>query len=558
MKNSIKGRKFSRLTQAAAMTGLVALLATGCATPQKYANHREFYAKGLYKESIADFEAEMVERQEDAGKDEGGEQLPVVGSRAYALDDMEMGSGYRALVELDSSNQSFERVEQAIREQQEESTAGNVARQIAAVLTSDNALPYQIQEYDSVMVNTYKALNLLQQGETDKARVEFKRVEERQRMAAERFKEQIAKAKEEEENQKQLEEAKQANPEGAAQENSEEANAENAPAEEEGGLKAKIKRMIAEKYNEAKSIVMGSLQDETNKGKLAEYEKEFSADTWGAQEAFTNPFASYMHGIFLYAFGEDKSDTESAVHYFEKACRLEPDPAKNPAAKALALATDEADGKLKKSDKNNTVFVVFENGLAPYREKYEIPLIVPLNLELNLDQKFIDVSVVLPKLVARNEAFPYLSVCDNGAELSKTVVVCNMDAVVASEYRERMPAIVLRSVLRSGIQGVLQVLIMNELVKQGIPGVISSAAMSAVFNNVKSADTRIWTSLPKNFQVAVVERPESGYLQFMAPGAIEPLGTAKIPEGGPSIVFVHTPAADVPATVSVVSAAPQK
>lgn len=532
------------------MTGLVALLATGCATPQKYANHREFYAKGLYKESIADFEAEMVERQEDAGKDEGGEQLPVVGSRAYALDDMEMGSGYRALVELDSSNQSFERVEQAIREQQEESTAGNVARQIAAVLTSDNALPYQIQEYDSVMVNTYKALNLLQQGETDKARVEFKRVEERQRMAAERFKEQIAKAKEEEENQKQLEEAKQANPE--------EANAENAPAEEEGGIKAKIKRMIAEKYNEAKSIVMGSLQDETNKGKLAEYEKEFSADTWGAQEAFINPFASYMHGIFLYAFGEDKSDAESAVHYFEKACRLEPDPAKNPAAKALALATDEADGKLKKSDKNNTVFIVFENGLAPYRDEYMIPIIIPLNLKLNIDQKFIDASVVLPKLVARNEAFPYLSVCDNGAELSKTAVVCNMDAVVASEYRERMPAIVLRGVLRSGIQGVLQVLITNELVKQGIPAFVASAAVSAVFNVAKSADTRIWTSLPKNFQVAVVERPESGYLQLMAPGATEPLGTAKIPEGGPAIVFVHTPAADVPATVSVVSAAPQK
>ena len=550
MKNSIKGRKFSRLTQAAAMTGLIALLATGCATPQKYANHCEFYAKGLYKESIADFEAEMVERQEDAGKDEGGEQLPVVGSRAYALDDMEMGSGYRALVELDSSNQSFERVEQAIREQQEESTAGNVARQIAAVLTSDNALPYQIQEYDSVMVNTYKALNLLQQGETDKARVEFKRVEERQRMAAERFKEQIAKAKEEEENQKQLEEAKQANPE--------EANAENAPAEEEGGIKAKIKRMIAEKYNEAKSIVMGSLQDETNKGKLAEYEKEFSADTWGAQEAFTNPFASYMHGIFLYAFGEDKSDAESAVHYFEKACRLEPDPAKNPAAKALALATDEADGKLKKSDKNNTVFIVFENGLAPYRDEYMIPIIIPLNLKLNIDQKFIDASVVLPKLVARNEAFPYLSVCDNGAELSKTAVVCNMDAVVASEYRERMPAIVLRGVLRSGIQGVLQVLITNELVKQGIPAFVASAAVSAVFNVAKSADTRIWTSLPKNFQVAVVERPESGYLQLMAPGATEPLGTAKIPEGGPAIVFVHTPAADVPATVSVVSAAPQK
>ncbi|MGN0845544.1 MAG: hypothetical protein ACI4QT_10055, partial [Kiritimatiellia bacterium] len=224
MKHSKKGRKFSHLTQAAAMTGLVALLATGCATPQKYAMHRDNYAKGLYKESIAEFENEMVKRQEDAGQDESGEQLPVVGSRAYALDDMEMGSGYRALVELDHSNEAFERAEQAFREQQEASTLGNVARQIAAVLANDNALPYQIQEYDGIMVNAYKALNLLQQGETDKARVEFKRVEERQRMAAERFKEQIAKAKEEE----------------AKQENPEEATPDNAPAEEEGGVKEQI------------------------------------------------------------------------------------------------------------------------------------------------------------------------------------------------------------------------------------------------------------------------------------------------------------------------------
>ncbi len=542
MKHSKKGRKFSRLTQATAMTGLVALLATGCATPQKYATHRDNYAKGLYKESIAEFENELIERQEKAGQAENGEALPVVGSRAYALDDMEMGSGYRALVELDSSNQSFERVEQAIREQQEASTLGNVARQIAAVLANDNALPYQIQEYDGIMVNAYKALNLLQQGETDKARVEFKRVEERQRMAAERFKEQIAKAKEEE----------------AKQENPEEATPDNAPAEEEGGVKAMVKRLIMEKFNEAKATVLGSLQDETNKGKLAEYDKEFSADTWGAQEAFTNPFASYMHGIFLYAFGEDKSDAESAVLYFEKACRVEPDPAKNPAAKALALATDDADGKLKKSVKDNTVFVVFENGLAPDRQEYRIPLIIPLNMELNSDAKFVDATITLPKLVARNEAFPFLSVCDNGTELSKTAVVCNMDAVVASEFRERMPAILLRNVLQSGVKAVLQVLIVNELGKQGIPRIAASVAVSAVFNLTKDADTRIWTSLPKNFQVAVVERPESGYLQLMAPGATEPLGTAKIPEGGPAIVFVHTPAADVPATVSVVSAAPQK
>ena len=73
------------------------LVSAGCATPQKYANHRDLYAQGLYKESIADFEAEMPKRQKKAGQDENGEALPVPASRDYALDDIEMGAGYRAL-----------------------------------------------------------------------------------------------------------------------------------------------------------------------------------------------------------------------------------------------------------------------------------------------------------------------------------------------------------------------------------------------------------------------------------------------------------------------------
>ncbi|MBR1835653.1 MAG: hypothetical protein IJ783_00025 [Kiritimatiellae bacterium] len=544
MKLNSRGRQASLLAPTAALTGLVALLATGCATPQKYANHRDLYAQGLYKESIADFEAEMAKRQKKAGQDENGEALPVPGSRDYALDDIEMGAGYRALVDLDSSNEAFERAEQGIREQQEASLVGAAAGQVSAVFANDNVLPYQVQEYDGIMVNAYKAVNLLQQGETDKARVEFKRVEERQRMAAERFKEQIAKAKEAEAKEPSADVAADAGSDGEA--------------EEDGGIKAKIKALIAAKFKEAKDTALGALQEGDNKSKLVEYEETFSADTWGAQEAFTNPFATYMHGVFLFAFGEDKSDAESAVHLFETACRVEPDPAKNPAAKAISLATDDANGKLKKSAKDKTVFVVFENGLGPERQEYTIPLIIPLNMELNSDAKFVDATLKLPKLVTRPEAFPCLSVCDNGAELAKTATVCNMDAVVASEFRERMPAILLRNVLQTGVKGVLQVLIVNELGKQGIPRIAASAAVSALFNLTKAADTRIWASLPKNFQVAVVERPDSGYLQLMAPGAPEPIGTAKIPEGGPAIVFVHTPAAAVPATVSVVSAAKTK
>lgn len=520
-----------------------ALVGAGCATPQKYEGHKTFYAQGLYKESVAPFEAEMAKRQKKAGVDENGENVPVPGSRSYALDDIEMGSGYRAAQQIDDSLAAFERAEQGIREQQEASLAGNALNQVAAVLANDNALPYQVQEYDGIMVNTYKALDLLQKGEIDAARVEFRRVEERQRMSAERFKELIAKERAAEGKKASAEDIDAASEDGEA-----------AP-EEEGGLKAKVKKLIVAKFDEAKKTVMGSLQDGENKAKLDEYEKTFAADTWGAQDAFTNPFATYMQGVFLLFWGEDRSDTESAVHALATACRNETDPAKNPAAKALELANQLADGKIKRKDLDDKVIVVFENGLGPERQEYQIPIIIPLNMELNSNAKFVDATIVLPKLVSRDEAFPYLSVCYEGAELAKTVSVCNMDAVVASEFRERMPMIVFRNVIQSGVKAVLQVLIVNELGKQGVPRIAASAVVSALFNLTKSADTRIWSSLPKNFQVAVVDRPGSGYLQIVVPGAPDPIGTARIPAGAPALVYVHTPAATVPATVTVVSTA---
>lgn len=54
------------------------------------------------------------------------------------------------------------------------------------------AVDYTYTTYDGVMTNMYKALAFVQQGDKDDARVEFNRVEERQRKAEELFKDEIA------------------------------------------------------------------------------------------------------------------------------------------------------------------------------------------------------------------------------------------------------------------------------------------------------------------------------------------------------------------------------
>src|SRR3546814_12943453 len=61
------------------------------------------------------------------------------------------------------------------------------ANQTMAVLVNDNVMPYSPAVYDTVMLNTYKALNFWQQGDHENARVEWNRTDDRQRRASEPF-----------------------------------------------------------------------------------------------------------------------------------------------------------------------------------------------------------------------------------------------------------------------------------------------------------------------------------------------------------------------------------
>ena len=64
---------------------------------------------------------------------------------------------------------------------------------VGSTLVNDNAIPYKGQEYDGIMVNTYKALDFLAEKKPDLARVEFNRALDRQTRAKEHFNEEIRK-----------------------------------------------------------------------------------------------------------------------------------------------------------------------------------------------------------------------------------------------------------------------------------------------------------------------------------------------------------------------------
>ena len=143
------------------------LICSGCASTSQKSDLNKFntlYQAGQYAEA-ADV------------------QLLAKGNKvnhpAQLLEVLQAGAALRAGERLDESNELFDEAEEIIKQHDEKLLASKSVSTVGATLVNDTVLDYAGYEYDGVMVNTYKALNLWKQGEAD-ARVEFNRAVERQ------------------------------------------------------------------------------------------------------------------------------------------------------------------------------------------------------------------------------------------------------------------------------------------------------------------------------------------------------------------------------------------
>ena len=153
----------------AALAGL--LLFSGCATPPRYDTSRDLFAQARYQEAVDTFKD--LERS-----------TPEADADNFILDDLLIGSSELAQHHFAAARAAFDRSEEGFRVQDAASAAGTATSKTLATLTGENALPYEAQQYDRIMANTYKAITHLAEGDVDSARVEFARAEERQRLSS--------------------------------------------------------------------------------------------------------------------------------------------------------------------------------------------------------------------------------------------------------------------------------------------------------------------------------------------------------------------------------------
>ena len=405
-------------------------LVCGCNTPreQLLTFNKYFEASDFNSASV------FAEKNIKQRKNPDGEDL---------LWTLQAATAKRTLKDYVSSTKHFDKAEEFLKFYDLRWSGGD---EIAAVAINDNAMPYKGEEYDGVMANTYKALNLLSEGKPDLARVEFNRALDRQRRTREKFEKEIKETKE------------------------------------------KIDKMPCG------SLINQTISD-PNMGKTL-HDKYPQLYEYQAYKDYTNPFVTYLASIYFNSVG----DSSTARDLLKETYGLVPE------NKYVEEEFKETEKLLDKNENfQNTVWVIFENGLGPVKEEFRIDL--PLFVATS---RVLYAGIALPKLKYRDMAFPSLQIEADGTQYN-TSVVSNMDRVIHSEFKKDFESILTRAIISTTAKVAAQYVLSSQDSTAATIGSIMIAAYSFATN---AADVRIWTSLPKDFQIAKFLKPQNKILKI--------------------------------------------
>ena len=403
---------------------------------------------------------------------------------------LEQGAALRAAGQYKQSNDAFDLAEEKI-DAYEKTARVKVGHEAAAILSNQAQLPYEGRPYDKIMLNTYKALNDLQLNDPDNARVELTRAYQHQQDAV------AENAKKIEKNKEQSAKAKQQDREMARQ------------AENDPGVKSKI----SDQYHDLDNI----------KG-YADY---------------VNPFTVYLDGLFFLCHPTDPSDLERAKKSFERVASL--DENNKFIQQDIQTVADVVAGK----PIPPTTYVIFETGLAPVREQVRIDLPVFVVGVRSVPY----VGAAFPVLQIQPDGVPYLTVYGSGAG-ENTLPVASMDSIIVQDFRNELPSIITKTIISTIAKAGAAYGISEGVRTQGdIFGFISMIGTTLYQAAVNIADTRTWTTLPKQFQICRIPTPANRRLDFAGAGGW-PKSAVTVSDGVVNVVYVKSITPSGPLQVS--------
>ncbi|HFU74080.1 MAG TPA: hypothetical protein ENK65_00845 [Helicobacteraceae bacterium] len=240
---------------------------------------------------------------------------------------------------------------------------------------------------------------------------------------------------------------------------------------------------------------------------------------------FINPLTNYLAGLFALYNG----DVSKGEFLLKEAKAMMPD------SKAVQedYKTAEAIYSNHQRSQESLVWVIFENGQAPLLKEMRVDF--PAWIFSN---RLAYVSLALPKLQPRQKAFDYIDI--NGQE---SHFLCSMERVIQTEFKNEYPSIVGRALLSAMTKTAIQYQANQQNEWAGLAAAIYQIAST-------SADTRIWSALPKEVQIVRMQRPENGQLILKQPNNTI-IKEISLPDTQQTLVYVRIPTNTAKASIRV-------
>ena len=402
---------------------------------------------------------------------------------------LQRASALQAVGDHEQAIRLFDTTEAFFRVYDEEGALSRWLSTTGALITNDASQPYRGTLYDAIMVNSYKALGFLALGEPANARVELNRARDRQRRAVDAFSEQIR-------------------------------------AEQ---------RTSAESRSETPEADMGATLSRAHDALDEEYEQ---LSRWSVYPDYVNPLATWLDGLFLMTRAEAPGDFERAAQALERVAGMVP--GNSWVRQDYQWAEDLAAGRRRHSELPPTVWVLYEKGLGPVRVERRIQVPVAFR---HSGTTAIYTGFAYPVLRYRLGVSSPLRLESGRQEDVSTELLSSMEAVVSTEFSHELPRIVTRAVAASVTRTLLQYQLRRRFGEfAGFLGLVYQLVGT-------QADTRIWSSLPREFAIARSGWIPGERLQLRLNGETHALA---LPDNRFVMVWVRQPSAVADPLIEVI------
>jgi hypothetical protein len=404
--------------------------------------------------------------------------------------DLEAGATARAAGDIHASMAAFNAAD-GLFDYWDTQPAVSISRESAALLINPTVLPYRGYDYDRIMESVYQALNYLQLGQFDQARVELTRALERQQTAMTK-------------------------------------NAARAQAAQEASANSGANAGYDAARAQADPHFQAAMRE--NFGPLDSL--KYYAD-------YANPFATYLRAACLLARPQSPSDNESARVDF---ARVQAMIGHNDFIDAdCALATQITQGgKLPP-----LVFVIYETGQAP--DRVETRISIPLFLATRDVPYF---GAAFPKLNFNPLYNPGLVVQAAGGAPLRTALLCDMDSVIAQEFRNELPEVVVKTLVSAGAKATALFAAHQGTKNNDLLDVLTQLSGLVYEDAANHADLRTWVTLPKQIQFCRLLTPADHKLYVARAGISESL-EIDLPDAPVTMVSIQSTSPAGPLAVQV-------